>query len=218
MDKFDKECVDFGRKVKAIYMKKSMHYVGSMGYLKSPNSKNPSEAFTLVVELTLQQDKAARTALAEKIEKANGGIPTETSIILESKDAELRGRAVKYLKDMRESLTGDTKRDVLEFLRRNYPEEMEVARSKITHEVGSVTSVELALRKGDEGSDERMGLAKKIEDKNKGIPTPISIALGSEDFILRNIVADDLQAKRKDEAVGALLKEVVSLMRHSHSV
>ena len=76
-----------------------------MGYLRPLNSKNPSEAFTLVVELTLQQGKEARTALAEKIEKTNGGIPTEVSIVLESDDAEFRGRAVKYLKDMRESRT-----------------------------------------------------------------------------------------------------------------
>ncbi len=189
-----------------------------MGYLRPLNSKNPSEAFTLMVELTLQQSKEARKTFAEKIERANGGIPTEISIILESDDAELRGRAVKYLKDMRESRTWDTKKDILEFLRRNYPEEMEIAKSKITHEVGSITRVELALRKGDEGSDERVKLAGVIEDRNSGIPTPISIALCSEDFILRNIVADELQAKRKANAVGALLKEVMSLVRHSHSV
>lgn len=187
-----------------------------MGYLRPLNGKNPSEAFTLVVELTLQQGKEARTALAEKIEKTNGGIPTEVSIVLESDDAEFRGRAVKYLKDMRESRTGDTKKDILEFLRRNYPEEMEVAMSNVRHEVGSITRVELALRKGDEGTGERAKLAKGIEDKNEGIPTPVSIALGSDDFILRNIVADELQAKRKTDEVGALLKEVVSLVRHSH--
>ncbi len=192
--------------------------MGSMGYLSPLNSKNPSEAFTLIVELTLQQGKEARRTLAEKIERANGGIPTEISIILESDDAELRGMAVKYLKDMRESRTGDTKKDILEFLRRNYPEEMERARSKIIHEVGSITRVELALRKGDEGSDERAKLAGVMEDRNGGIPTPVSIALGSEDFILRNIVADELQAKRKAEEIGALLREVVSLVRHSHDV
>ena len=126
--------------------------------------------------------------------------------------------AVKYLKDMRESRTGDTKKDILEFLRRNYPEEMERARSKIIHEVGSITRVELALRKGDEGSDERAKLAGVMEDRNGGIPTPVSIALGSEDFILRNIVADELQAKRKAEEIGALLREVASLVRHSHDV
>ena len=93
---------------------------------------------------------------------------------------------------------------------------MEVAMSNVRHEVGSITRVELALRKGDEGTGERAKLAKGIEDKNEGIPTPVSIALGSDDFILRNIVADELQAKRKTDEVGALLKEVVSLVRHSH--
>ena len=203
-------------------MKRRPVYTGSMGYLKAPNSKNPSEAFTLVVELALQQCQEARRALAAKIEKASGGIPTEVSIILESEDAEFRKMAVKHLQTLRESKTGDTKRDVLEFLRRNYPEEMKAVESNIRHDVGSITRVELALRKGAEGDEERARLAAIIEKKNDNIPTPVSIALCSDDFILRNIVADDLQtertSRRKLESVSELLKEVAALVRHTHPV
>lgn len=188
-----------------------------MRFLEPPSRRNSPEGFTLVVELALQRGiagKGARMALAQMIERANGNVPTTVSLLLESDDLELANAAVKDFQSMRGSKTGDTKKDLVDFLRREYPEEMRIIESDIRNAVGSVTPLECALRNGR--NDEKM--ASEIEKKNQGIPTPASIALVSGDQELRDKVADDLQTARalKEGMSEGMLKRMLELLKHKH--